>query len=318
MSYTLKDIEKEIFRIQSTVDALPNDVFRQMNIGKNNPNDLKIAALMYAPDHSLLYLCGLIDRADAELCQNEYREIQKFLTVSQNSTFDSVKPYYKRIEELTPRFCEVFSRLQDGDVNLAPRIKNKFMQDIKNLRRAAALYELTFLNMHGFKYDLNDILPTPCIEDSSNVLDKTFNALWHTAMALGGLKNKQNKAQALLGILAVKHFCAAADAICDVQEDAFNPGVCFKTHKMAAYFKSLVPRIPDLDNSQQQGVMFALIGQVRTALSRSVRESDWSKYLVDWYDSCTQAVTVCQPETVLNGGILNKIKLCEDFKKRTR
>lgn len=192
------------------------------------------------------------------------------------------------------------------------------MQDIKNMRRAAALYELTFLNMHGFKYDLNDILPTPCIENSSNTLDKTFNALWHTAMALGGLKNKQNKARALLGILAVKHFCAAADAICDVQEDAFNPGVRLKTYKMAAYFKNLMPRIPDLDNSQQQGVMFALIGQVRTALSRSARESDWSKYLVDWYDSCTQAVTVCQPETVLNGSILNKIKLCEDFKKRTR
>lgn len=318
MPYTLQDIKKEIAHIQSIVDALPNDVFRQTDIGKNNPDDLKIAALMYAPDHSLLYLCGLINRTDAELCQGEFREVQKLLKVSSDKTFDFAKPYYKRIEELTPHFSEVFARLQDGDVNLAPPIKDKFMQDIKNLRRAAALYELTFLNMHGLKYDLNDILPSPCPANPLNALDETFNVLWHTAMALGGLKGKQDKAHALLGILAVQHFCTAADAMCDVQEDAFNPGVRLKTRKMASYFKGLVPQTTVLDDLQRRSVMFALTGRVRAALSCSTRESDWRGYLTGWYDSCTRAFVARQPETVLNGSVFNKIKLCEDFKKRTR
>lgn len=318
MPHTLQDIEKEIAQIQSTVDALPNDVFRTMDIGKSNPNDLKVAALMYAPDHSLLYLCGLINRADAELCQGEFREMQKLSPVSADKTFDFAKPYFKRIEELSPHFCELFARLQDSDLDLAPPVKNKFMKDIKNLRRAAALYELTFLNMHGLKYDLNDILPALKWAEPLNALDENFNLLWHTAMVLGALKGKHNKAHALLGLLTVKHFCAAADAFCDVQEDAFNPGVRLKTREMASYFKGLMPQTIVLNDLQMRSVMVALTKQVRTVLSMQTHEPDWRRYLTSWYDSCTRVFIARQPKTVLNGSIFNKIKLGADFKKRTR
>lgn len=340
MPYTLQDIKKEIVQIQSAVDNLPTVVFQQMDVGKSCLNDLKIAALMYAPDHSLLYLCGLISKIDADLCQGEFRAIQRVMP-SPDKYAKFARPYFKRIEELTPCFSDVFAKLQDGDLNLAPPIKNKFMKYIKNMRRAAALYELTFLNTHGLKYDLDDILPTPRqtaevakarkvmgVGDKSkgngeaaqpiDALDENFNLLWPMALTVRGLRGKHHKAQALLGVAAIKHFCAAADCLCDVQEDAFNPFVQLRTRKMASYFKKLVPQTLELTPLQTRSVTHALIEQVRAALLASTHDQGWRDYLAGWYDAWTHPFVARQPKTILNGTVFNKIKLNTDLKKHLR
>lgn len=318
MPYTLEDVQKELKEIRQKLNDLPSVVFCNKPMDTYHENDLKISSLMYAPDHSLLYLSGLISKADAELCQNEYREIQKKMDESQTKTASFSKPYFQRIEELKPEFSEIFSRLLDGDLNLAPPIKDKFMKDIKNLRRAAALYELTFLNSNNLKYDLSDILPDLSTEKNTDLHEERFRILWHTALAVQDLKAKNQEVRTLLGVSVCKHFCATVDNLYNVQEDVSNPGVKLRTRKMASYFKGLVPQMGDYDKLDLRIGVETLINRVRHQLQLSSKDTDWQAYLTNWYDTLTHNYLGRQKIKVLKSSHLDKFIVTQDFKNRLR